>query len=402
MRIKLSRSLNEKMIKLQEERRINRLVNESSAAAVEDLQKKGVPFMDKEVLKDVISALKEEGKINPSKDSGFQKDPDAYWKALAEDGCFFDLMKDSVPSDEKTKEMIATLLTRSNVCFDKDHWIREAMDEFSRLFYPIEETAEDANYAMQQYEIPAYLLFGFQPPAQVDESGVFVPRYGYFDEPIPGLMIRDKQDQAALATLSPNDIIIAKDGAEKAKGKVLCLGFHMGYFAYLVSQKEEVEEITIVDPNEELLHFFEKQILPRFSKEQQEKIRIVNDSIGSYLDFAERRYFDFVYLQMMEMESDLSSYLLYKKKIKELRKAKLFVAGEKAFGVYLLSFVYEILMQEYLKERGDKKDYLDEHRGKILYETLRSALRKVAIASEKDVIHLFQGKYIIRLLAEVL
>ena len=71
-------------------------------------------------------------------------------------------------------------------------------------------------------------------------------------------------------SISPNEVFTMDQPIKKAKGKVLTLGCGMGYFAYMVSLKEDVESITIVELEQSVINLFEIYLLPQF--ENKDKI----------------------------------------------------------------------------------------------------------------------------------
>lgn len=62
-------------------------------------------------------------------------------------------------------------------------------------------------------------------------------------------------------SVSPNEVFTMEKIIKNAKGKVLTLGCGMGYFAYMVSLKEDVESITIVESEQSVIDLFEKSLI---------------------------------------------------------------------------------------------------------------------------------------------
>lgn len=48
-------------------------------------------------------------------------------------------------------------------------------------------------------------------------------------------------------TITPNEIETMKEAVDKAFGNVLTFGLGLGYYAYMVSEKVNVESITVVE-----------------------------------------------------------------------------------------------------------------------------------------------------------
>ena len=81
-------------------------------------------------------------------------------------------------------------------------------------------------------------------------------------------------------TLTPVDIDTCDDAIEAASGRVVTFGLGLGYYAYMVSEKKEVESVTVVEKNDNVIELFVSQILPRFKN--KDKIRIVRADAFEY------------------------------------------------------------------------------------------------------------------------
>ncbi|MBQ2875577.1 MAG: hypothetical protein IJE25_01065 [Clostridia bacterium] len=84
-------------------------------------------------------------------------------------------------------------------------------------------------------------------------------------------------------TLTPVDLDTCEDAIKAAHGKVVTYGLGLGYYAYMVSMKEEVRSITVVERSEEVIKLFSDYILPQFKK--KDKVRVV---CADAFDYAER------------------------------------------------------------------------------------------------------------------
>ena len=54
-------------------------------------------------------------------------------------------------------------------------------------------------------------------------------------------------------TVTPNEIETMKEPVDQAFGNVLTFGFGLGYYAYMISEKEEVTSITVVEINGDVI-----------------------------------------------------------------------------------------------------------------------------------------------------
>ncbi|MBQ2947766.1 MAG: hypothetical protein IJD94_02170, partial [Clostridia bacterium] len=80
------------------------------------------------------------------------------------------------------------------------------------------------------------------------------------------------------------------------------MGLGLGYFAFMASEKPEVESVTVIERDETVIRLFEKHLLPQFP--YREKIRIV---CADAFDYARTRLggsADFVFVDLWHDVSD--------------------------------------------------------------------------------------------------
>ncbi len=128
-----------------------------------------------------------------------------------------------------------------------------------------------------------------------------IPQIGYFDEEFsfPTVYENGREWMA----IKPNEIETMKVPIEKARGSVLVYGLGIGYFAYMVSQKESVESVTVVERDGDVISLFESYILPQFPNKA--KIKVIK---ADAFDFAKERMakgkFDYVFTDLWHDVSD--------------------------------------------------------------------------------------------------
>lgn len=77
------------------------------------------------------------------------------------------------------------------------------------------------------------------------KEGRQIPQIGFFETEFsfPAIL----ENERIWMTITPNEIETMKDAVDKAFGHVLAFGLGLGYYAYMVSEKDQVESITIVE-----------------------------------------------------------------------------------------------------------------------------------------------------------
>ncbi len=107
-----------------------------------------------------------------------------------------------------------------------------------------------------------------------------IPPLGFFKEEFafPAVL----EDGNEWMTLTPVDLDTSDYAIERARGKVVTFGLGLGYYAYMVSEKENVDSITVVEKSPDVIALFERYILPQFS--HPEKVRVVNADAFEYAE----------------------------------------------------------------------------------------------------------------------
>ncbi len=118
-------------------------------------------------------------------------------------------------------------------------------------------------------QLPAMTLF----PAGdliLSADGRVIQRVGFFREDFSYPSLRDRGRE--WMSLHPNEIETILPKARAARGRVLCLGLGMGYYLYHAAVNKEVESVTAVERDGEIVQWFTRELLPLFPKD---KVRIV-------------------------------------------------------------------------------------------------------------------------------
>lgn len=100
----------------------------------------------------------------------------------------------------------------------------------------------------------------------------------------------------------PSEISSMKHQMEEAFGRVLVLGLGIGYYPFIVSQKSNVSEITVVEIQPEVIALFEQNILPFFPR--RDKIKIIKADAFSYLKTVKDGQFDYCFADIWEGQED--------------------------------------------------------------------------------------------------
>lgn len=145
-----------------------------------------------------------------------------------------------------------------------------------------------------------YQAFVFDDP-KITRDGKIIPQIGFFEKEFSYPAVLESGTEWMLIT--PNEINTMRASISGAHGKVLTYGLGLGYFAYMVSEKESVFSVTIVERDKNAISLFRDIILPQMPR--KDKINIICDDA---FYFAETRLadsdFDFVFADIWHDPSD--------------------------------------------------------------------------------------------------
>ena len=142
-----------------------------------------------------------------------------------------------------------------------------------------------------------------------------IPPLGFFTErfEFPAVL----EDGNEWMTLTPVDLDTSDFAIERARGRVVTFGLGLGYFAYMASEKDSVESVTVVEKSEKVIELFEKHVLPQFA--HKEKIKIVNADAFEYAEYTmPKENFDFAFVDTWRDASDGAPMYERMKKLENL------------------------------------------------------------------------------------
>ena len=179
-----------------------------------------------------------------------------------------------------------------------------------------------------------------------------IPQIGFFNEEyrFPAVL----ENGVEWMTVTPNEIETMREPISQAHGRVITFGLGLGYFAFCVSEKPDVSDVTVIERDESLIKLFREHLLEQFP--HKEKLRIIR---ADAFDYAQKEMraetYDFSFVDLWHDPSDgLELYLRMK------RLEGLHTATEFSYWIEptLLSYLRDMLLNSILDE--------DAHNGKIL------------------------------------
>ena len=149
----------------------------------------------------------------------------------------------------------------------------------------------------------------------INEDFSEIPPLGFFTEKFEFPAVLEGGNE--WMTLTPVDLDTCEKAISEAHGKVVTFGLGLGYYAYMVSEKESVESITVVEKSENVIRLFEKHVLPQF--ENKHKVRIVNADAFEYAEkVMPSENYDYAFVDTWRDASDGTPMYIRMKKLEHL------------------------------------------------------------------------------------
>ena len=160
----------------------------------------------------------------------------------------------------------------------------------------IKSSGKNNKYSLRFINYEPYQLFayddikmnGYQENSQI----------GYFTNKFSYLALTEKNN--IWMSLNPNEIETMKPYIEKGKGNVLVLGLGMGYVTYMLSRKEDVRSVLIVERDKDIINLFKSLIWPNFA--HKGKIKIIEGDAIEYVK--KNNQFDYIFADLWHDPED--------------------------------------------------------------------------------------------------
>ncbi len=128
-----------------------------------------------------------------------------------------------------------------------------------------------------------------------------IPPLGFFEQSFSFPAVSEGGNE--WMTLTPVDLDTVDEAIAAAHGRVVTFGLGLGYYAYMVSEKAEVESITVVERSREVIELFTTYILPQFS--HPEKVNIIEADAYAYMEHQmPKESFDLAFVDIWRDASD--------------------------------------------------------------------------------------------------
>lgn len=190
-----------------------------------------------------------------------------------------------------------------------------------------------------------YELSIYDTPVHLKECHTDIPKIGCFTEKFEYPRIKQKSINSTWMSVTPNEVATVQPAIDNAKGKVLTLGCGMGYFAYMASLKSDVESITIIELEQDVIDLFEKNILPQF--ENKDKISVIKADAVEFMKNVKDGEYDYCFADIWISVCDIEPYLLVKEVARRLKKTKVDYWIEDSFASFLSNYIWVEMLKSF-------------------------------------------------------
>jgi SAM-dependent methyltransferase len=203
------------------------------------------------------------------------------------------------------------------------------------------------DYELLYHEFMPFEVDLYSPPKRLPQLHIDIPRVSCFTHTLKYPAIGQTSIKSTWMSVTPNEVYTMADAISNAKGKVLTLGCGMGYFAYMASLKNEVESVTIIEIEQDIIDLFEKHILPQF--QHKDKINIIKADAVEYMQELTDGEFDYCFADIWIGIEDIAPYFSIKEIGRKLRKTKIDYWIEESFAIYLSQFIWIEILESFSK-----------------------------------------------------
>ncbi|MGE5678034.1 MAG: hypothetical protein ACM3ZR_08265 [Pseudomonadota bacterium] len=293
---------------------------------------------------------------------------------------------------QKEKELIA-ILKKYNVPYDGLKYDLKTLTD-NPYYRDIE--LDSVNTATVKYEkaiISKRTLISMNFHRQLGKYLFHYHPLGYFETDVvmPVLMEGDK------VWMSPavSEVESMRNGIDKGHGNCLTMGLGIGVLPYLWLLKDEVESVTIVEFNRDVIALFDKYIRPQFKTEK--KLEIIH---GNAFDFYNEEFlkrFDYVYIDFWESSEDgLLAYTRLMQQRLDLPHVDYWIEDSILYDVKYIVAPYLFTLYEG-RSIADFISSMDDDSRELARKTNRYfKTRNDVIATEEELLNIVHDKSVLR------
>ncbi|MCQ2772339.1 MAG: class I SAM-dependent methyltransferase [Bacilli bacterium] len=211
-------------------------------------------------------------------------------------------------------------------------------------------------------------------------------RFGYFTRKFKFPAI--KENGTTWMSITPHEINTMKQAINEAHGNVLVLGLGLGYYPYMISLKDNVSSIDVVEIAKEPFNMFKANILPQFKN--KDKIHLFLIDAFLYLKNNDKQY-DYIFVDLWHLPED--GLPLYTKTRRLEQPNSRYSYWIETDILIRLRRAVLILLDELSNNPNSCFEKGNDLTEDLLFE-INSATQKLVVANEEDIMKIIDDSYL--------
>lgn len=280
-----------------------------------------------------------------------------------------------------------------------DNYIAKAIKEVDIIKYlsnPYYHTikinnVKDGDLQLVDDHYEAYELFPYLDMSS-DTHYIENNSLGYFNKNFHFIALNHKG--VTWMSITPNEIETMEASINKVRGTVTVFGLGLGYFAFMASNKKEVDKVIIIEKDKKNINLFNKYLRPQFPNAN--KIVIAEDDALNFLN--KDLESDFAFIDLWHDPTDgIELFLKFKQAELKQSKCHFLYWLESSFYLYLRRCFMSLIFES-------KEGYGDAHykNSKNIDDRIINkyyfATKNLVISSKADLDKLLSDKSLLELL----
>ncbi len=292
-------------------------------------------------------------------------------------------------SDEETKDIIA----QYKVLDIKPYEISDYKDNiYYKLINPKHYKKDNVELGYYQYN--PYQLF-LSDEIIVDKNNNYqeLIKASYFKESFSFLALAKNNN--VWMSITPHEINTMQESIDIVKGQVIVAGLGLGYYPFMVSNKNNVDKVTVLEKDREIIDLFNKNLLPLFPNKN--KIEIIYTDAFDYLKNNKADYY-FVDLWHDTIDG-LPLYIKAKQILKDNDHAHYWI--EKSLITGFRRLLLCLIDEEYFMNTSDDDYKTCQSSDEKILKKLHYLLKEKEINNYKDILALISDESIDELINKI-
>ena len=290
-------------------------------------------------------------------------------------------------SIEDNEEIFTNHISDITTCLNLDKYLN---NPFYQAFNGLEIKENDYQLVIDKYA--PYELFAYQDMSTFPNTYLEKNSLGFFKDEYPFLALNHKG--VTWMSVTPNEIETMEASIKQVKGNITVFGLGLGYFAYMASLKEDVNHITIIENDNNVISLFEKYLFPKFEHKEKIEIKCMDalDCIKSPLKS------DFAFVDLWHDPFDgLPLFLEFKKAESKSPNCKFLYWLEVSFYLLLRRCMFS-LISEQLEGYKDNQYQKSKTIFDVVINKYYFLTKSLTISSKADLDNLLADKSLLDLL----